>query len=486
MTGLKGRVVSGLRWQATAKLCSQLISWGVTIFVIRLLTPADYGLMAMTMVLIGLSTLVAEMGLGAALVRSPEVTLAQQRSVFGLTILVNAGLYLLLLALAPVSVAVFDEPRLLALTAVMGLQLPLAALCVVPESMARRELRFKALSLIELVQQTGAALTTLACAWAGWGVWALVAGHVASTAFKALALLLSMGTVRPSFVLRGQGQLAAFGGSLTTNRVIWYFTSQADIFIAGRLLGQQALGLYAVAVQLATMPMQKLMTVSNQVAFSAYAKLQSDPAALQAALLQSLTLMSAISVGLLWGLVGTAPTLIPLVLGAQWSGATLILQIVALIIPVRIAAAMLSTALIATGKVNADLKNTLTASAILVPAFLAGAALDGVRGLALAWAVGYPLFAANLLLRAARELQLPAAAVLRSLAVPLGAGVAMLLAIAAWRGVQPAWPAAPSLALEILVGAAAYLACLAVFARPILLQAAEFAGLRTATGSPRS
>jgi len=376
------------------------------------------------------------------------------------------------------SVALFSEPQLWALTAAMGLQLPLAALCVVPESMARRELRFKQLSVVEIVTQAGAALTTLGCAWAGLGVWALVAGHVASTSIKSAMLLLRFGSVAPRFSLRGQRELARFGGALTANRVIWYFSSQADMFIAAKLLGKEGLGVYAVAVHLATMPMQKLTAVSNQVAFSAYAKLQTDATRFRAALLESLTMMSALAVGLLWGLAGTAPTLIPLVLGSQWTAATLPLQIVAMVIPIRLSAAMLSTALIAAGHVGADLKNTLVSAAILIPAFLVGATLDGVRGLALGWALGYPVFALVLVWRACGKLPLTMASVLGSFAAPGAAGLVMLLALAAWHGFGPEAPAVLSLLAQMAIGAGSYLLGLFVLDRNILVRSAEFVGLR--------
>ena len=400
MTDLGGRVVSSLRWQAAAKFGSQVVSWGVTIVVMRLLTPEDYGLMAMTMVLVGLTALVAEMGLGAALVRSPEVTPTLKREVFGLALMVNVALYAALVALAPLSVSVFNEPRLWVLTLAMGLQLPLAALSVVPESMARRELRFKDLSLIELSTQLGAAATTLAGAWHGLGVWALVLGHVAGSMLKTLLLLARFGTVLPRFALQGQGRLMRFGGSLTANRIVWYLSSQADIFIAGKLLGQHLLGVYAVAVNLASMPMQKLMAVSNQVAFSALSSLQTDPDAFNRGLCRSLTLMSGLSIGLLWGLAAVAPELIPLVLGPQWAPSDPALQIISLVVPGRILTATVSTALIAAGHVGDGLEEHADCGVVLIPAFLVGAHLGGLHGLALAWIVGVPMYGVLLLRRA--------------------------------------------------------------------------------------
>ena len=468
MKDLQGRVLLGLRWQAAAKLGSQIISWSVTIFVMRLLGPADYGLMAMATVLVGFTGLIAEMGLGSALVQSEQIDAARQRQVFGLSLLVNSGLYLSLAIAAPLAVAAFNEPRLLLLILVMGLQLPLAALTVVPESMARRELNFKALGIIELVVQTTTVLTTLAAALLGLGVWALVVGQLAQSAIKSLLLLAHFGTVKPTFSLRQQKSLLVFGGSLTLNRMVWYFSSQADVFIAGRLLGSHLLGIYSVATHLANMPMQKIMSISNQVAFSAFARLQDQPAKMSAALLRSLRLISALSLSLLWGLAGVAPELVPAMLGDPWRPAIIPLQLIAAVVPIRIISALLSTALIAAGHVNDDLKNTLTGAVVLIPGFFIGAYLGGVNGLALAWAICFPIFSLLLMFRAASRFKLSVRTLLVQLLYPMMSGLVMLSAIIACRWLLTGAARPVLLFAEISAGAVCYLVTINWLDRPLL------------------
>lgn len=481
MQGLRRSVVTGLRWQAAAKVGSQLITWPITIIVMRLLAPEDYGLMAMTMVLVGLTTLVAEMGLGTAIVRATEPSRDLLRSVFGLALMVNLGLYGALLVLAPLSVSVFNEPRLWALTAAVGLQLPFAALAIVPESMARRELKFKTLSIIELSTQVVTAFATLLSAWSGLGVWSLVVGHVLASAFRTTLLMVQFEVVSPRLTLRGQRDLVAFGSSLTANRIVWYGWSQADIFIAGKILGQQALGVYAVAVNLANMPMQKLMAVSNQVTFSALAKLRHDTVAMGAALIQAMTLMLAIAVGLLWGMAGTAAELVPVLLGERWQGAIVPLQIIAAVVPLRVASGMISSALVVCGHVNDDLVNTIVAAVLLVPSFWIGATWGGLHGLAWAWAWAYPCFVIWLVVRSCGRLGVQRMAVLTCFRSPMLAGLCMLAAIQALR----AWSGITALpwllAAEIVVGALVYTAILWLIDRKLIDAALEFAGRRQTT-----
>ena len=486
MTALRSKVISSLRWQAAAKLGSQIISWSVTIYVMRLLSPADYGLMAMAMVLVGFTGLIAEMGMGSALVQSQQVDLGQQRSVFGLSLLVNGTLYLLLAASAPLAVAVFNEPRLLALTLVMGLQLPLAALTVVPESMARRELRFKALGIIELLTQSGTVLTTLIAAVMGMGVWALVAGQLAQTLIKCLLMLMYFGTVAPTFGLSGQRRLVMFGGALTVNRVIWFLYSQADVFVAGRLLGPQLLGIYSAAVNLANMPMQKIMAISNQVAFSALSKLQADPKALAEGVLSSLRLVATIAVGLLWGLAATAPVLIPLLLGDKWLQAVLPLQLVAITVPLRILGSTLSTATIAAGHVSMDLRNNIAGLLLLAPSFMLGAHLGGINGLALAWLAMFPVFFLVVVKRTSGALGLRMRTVLGQLGRPALAGASMVATVLGVEKLFDHLSQPLLLALIIAAGATAFVVSLAVIDRATLRDMLHFVrapSARPATGA---
>lgn len=480
MTGLKQRVISGLRWQVAAKVGSQLISWGVMIAVMRMLAPADYGLMAMVMVIVGLTALVSELGLGVALVRAPDATVTLQRHVSGIALMAAGVLYALLLALAPASAWAFDEPRLWLLTAIAGLQLPLTAVAVVPESMARRAMVFKPLSIIELCTQVGGALVTLGLAWSGVGVWALVAGHLASAGIKSTLLVARFGTVMPSFQLRQQRQLLGFGGSLTVNRVLWYFTTQADVFIAGRVLGAQLLGLYAVAVNLASLPMQKLMAVSNQVAFSAFAKLQGDRPALLDALQKSMAVLLAIATGVLWAMAGVASDLIPWLLGAKWTAAVPLLQLVALVVPLRIATSTTSTAIIASGMVGTDLRNTLVSAAIMVPSFALGAYHGGVVGLAMAWAIGYPVVALILFYRARQVLGFGFRRVLRAFSAPVIAGVLMLGVMFTTAALMPAAPVFVRLVAQCTVGAMTYLAVLLLMDRSLIEHGRSLLGLAPA------
>src|SRR5438309_7311792 len=140
---LRREVLSGLFWAGGMRLLGQVLTWAVTIVVIRLLSPNDYGLLAMATVFVSFLILMAEAGLGAALVQAPEVDDFMLRGIFGAVILVDCVLFLLLVAAAPAIAQFFAEDRLVSIIRVLALQFLLGIFAVIPSAQVTRRLDFK-------------------------------------------------------------------------------------------------------------------------------------------------------------------------------------------------------------------------------------------------------------------------------------------------------------------------------------------------------
>lgn len=171
---LRADTLSGLRWVAGAKLLGQVVTWGITIVVMRILSPEDYGVLAMATVLVAFLAMMAQFGVGAAAVQAADMDDGKLRQIFGLVILINSSLFLLLFLTAPLVGWFFEEPRLVAIIRVLGLQFVLMMFSVIPSSQLSRKLDFKGQSLVELSGAIASSLTALASALAGLGVWSLV------------------------------------------------------------------------------------------------------------------------------------------------------------------------------------------------------------------------------------------------------------------------------------------------------------------------
>ena len=159
----------------------------------------------------------------------------------------------------------------------MALQFLLMIFAVIPSAQLSRQLQFRTLSVTELSAAVAGSLTTLTLALAGAGVWALVVGGLLTTLWTSIALNVAAPFLKwPRLSLTGTRSLVFFGGKVTLSRLLWLTYSQADVVIVGRLLGKDELGVYSVALHLASLPAQRLNAIVNQVSFPAFARIQGD------------------------------------------------------------------------------------------------------------------------------------------------------------------------------------------------------------------
>lgn len=419
--------------------------------------------MAMVAVVIAFLSTFNEFGLGTALVQSKELDDEGIGAVYGAMLLVGAGLSALLALASPWIAQFFDEPRLQILIAVAGIQFLMNAATIVPESMMRRNMTFKPLSIADIVGILSGSLTTLALAIDGRGVWSLVIGNLTGAVIRGIILIaLNPRRVNPNLRLRGAATFLSFGGYITAARFVGYFTSQADILIGAKLLGKEALGLYTVSLQLASLPMDKTMSIVNQVAFSAIAKMQDRKSEMQIGLVKALRWLAYLALPAIYGLASVAPEFIPLVLGSNWTEAVLPLQLVALIIPVRMASALLATANGGMGRADVSFKNTLAGVVVYPICFFVGVQWGAV-GLAAAWTIGVPIVFFLNFQRTSEVIGLSARQLLRAVAYPLTAAITMTLVLMLIRlAIQVTQPTWGILSLLIFSGAVTY--CLTAIA----------------------
>lgn len=388
---LKNEVLRGLKWTAGAKFCSQMITWGITIFVMRLLAPGDYGLLAMSTVLLALLAMFAEAGLGPALVQKAEVSEQEFRQALGIVVLVNVGLFLLLMLLAPAVGKFYDEDRLIPVIRVLAVQFLLVPLSTIPEVSLQRRLEFKKRSIIDLGSAVTSSLATLMLALAGWGVWALVLGTLAGQIFRTVTLNLAAPLrVTPSFSVTGMRQLVAFGGNVTASRFMWFLYTQADSVIVGRVLGGNILGMYSVAMHLATLPVQRVSAILNQVAFPAFSRYQHDKEMIGQQLLKAFGIIGFFAFPILWGMSSVADDLVVVLLGPAWHDAILPLQILTIIMPFRTLVGFLPTITDAVGRPDVALHNVILGCVTMPAAFYVGTHW-GITGVAFAWVTVFPI-----------------------------------------------------------------------------------------------
>jgi O-antigen/teichoic acid export membrane protein len=387
---MRAQFLWGLKWMAGARLGSQVVTWAITLLVMRLLAPADYGLLAMASVFVGFLLMMAEAGLWPALVQKRDLDESELAQVFGIVIAINLGFALLINAGAPLVARFFHEERVIDILRALSLQFVLTALGVIPGAQLNRKLKFRSLSLVNLLAAVSSSILTLMLAYLHFGVWALVFGTLFSGLLKAAALnALSPVRVCPRLSLVGMKRLLYFGGFVTGSRLLWFFFTQADVLVVGRILGQELLGLYSVAMHLASLPVQRVNSILNQVTFPVIARFQQDRENVAKFVVRALCGLSLIAFPILWGISSIASEIVEVALGAPWHDAVLPLRLLALTMPLRMLVSFLPSATDALGHPELGFWNSFWAAVLMPPAFVLGSRW-GIAGVATAWVVVYP------------------------------------------------------------------------------------------------
>ena len=470
---IEKQAVTAIKWMSLAKAFCQLLSWAITLVVIRILSPADYGVVAIAAVLISFLSTIAELGLGAAIVQARHSTPEVVARVTGAVFVLHFVCVGILILFAPLAALLLHDDRLTLVIGVAALQLLPNALAVAPEALAYRKMRFRLLAGADFVSVFVGGLATLGLAVWGAGYWSLLAGTLVTAAFRTIVLVAGAGWVAPRIEFAAIGSQLRFGGALTGGRLAWQFTQQCDILIGSRFLSEQALGVYSVSTHLARMPMQKVMSVLNQVAFPVVARMQDDPERLTARLIEGLRLMSLVVVPAFLGLAAVAPEFVGLVLGQNWTEAAVPLKWACMAMPLQMCSNILSTAVTGIGRADIELRNMLVGVAIVPIALLVGVQY-GPAGLAAAWALGVPIVLLANYRRISRALGLSAHSLFLAIRAPLVAAVLMYGAIYALRSsldIQAAWVRLTVLAV---FGATCYAALLTLIERGVWMDLRRF------------
>jgi O-antigen/teichoic acid export membrane protein len=455
---LRAKVLSGFRWSASVRLLSQVVTWAITLVVIRLLTPADYGLLAMSTVFVAFVSMFSEFGLGAAVVQRREIDERLLRRVFGVVLAVHCSLTCLLALAAPLIAAFYAEPRVTPVIRVLSLQFVIAAFAVVPDALLQRRMEFRNRSLLDLSGAIAGSLLTLAMAYAGAGVWALVMGSLLVQAWRSIGLnFFSPFLSWPDFSISGLRSLLAFGGHVTAAGVLGMIFVQMDTIICAKMLGNQILGVYSVAVNLASLPIQKTAGLVNAVAFPAFSSMQHDVERVRTNVLLGTRILSFFAFPVAWGISSIAPEIVEVILGPRWTLATVPLQALSVIIPLRIIGVFVLTAVQGLGRPDILLRNTVWALTIGPPLLMAGAYFGQLVGLSLVWLVLSPLLFIPALTRCAAVMNLRARRIFGAMLPAAGAASIMYGAVSATRHVVPdTHGGALRMSVLILVGALTY------------------------------
>lgn len=317
---LKNNVVKGVAWNVAEKAGTMLFQFCVSVVLLNLLTPDDYGVIPLLGFFCAVASAIVEGGFSQALIRKREPAQSDFSSVFYFNAGMSLVLYLLLVALSWPLSRYYGVPELWEIAPVLFLIVPATALGIIQVTMLARRFDFKRLSQITVLSSFLSGVTAVGVAWAGGGVWSLVAQRVSVVAFRSMLLWLN-GTWRPGggFSFGAIRSMSGYSSQLLFTDIMNTALLNVPQMFIGKIYTQAQTGFFDQGQKLKELPTNSLMQAVQSVTFPALSELQNDPEKFTASVRKIVMVMTFIMFPVMAGMIGVAPDVFRALLKPQWA-----------------------------------------------------------------------------------------------------------------------------------------------------------------------
>lgn len=448
---LGARAASGAAVTMAGQLLKIMVQFGGIVLLARLLTPYDYGLMAMVTAIVGVAEILRDFGLSSAAIQARQVSREQRDNLFWINSGIGLALAALVFACSSWIAGFYREPALVAISQALAVTFLLNGMTTQYRAHLSRGLRFGQLALSDVGAQSAGLAAGVVAALAGLGYWALVWQQVVQALVNLVIAMLCARWLprgyRREAPMRG---FLSFGWNLMAAQLLGYASRNIGQVIIGNRIGAEALGLYNRAFQLLMMPLNQINAPATTVALPVLSQLQDQPQRFGAFLLRGQTVMVHAIVAAFAFACAQALPLIVLVLGEQWRPAVPMFQVLTAGGIFQAAAYAAYWVFLAKGLMRQQLVYSVVGRLLLIGCICIGAS-GGAMGVAVGYSIGLALLWPLSLAWIARVADAPAAALFRNGAcaiVGYGAcGGISFLASRTWGG--------DSLVRQLLVGSLA-------------------------------
>ena len=326
---LKNKTVKGVGWSFIDNLSSSGITFLVGLVLARLLTPSEYGIMAILTIFIAVSNSIVDSGFSNALIRKTDARRVDYNTVFLFNLLVSGFLYVVLFLAAPAISRFFKEPLLVEVMRVIGWVLVINALAIIPRTLFVKEVNFKTQTKISLIASISSGVIGIGMALAGLGVWSLVGQQLSRQLLNTLFLWIYC-TWRPiwEFSLQSFRELFGFGSKLLLSGLLDTVFKEIYSLVIGRCYTSAQLGQYTRASQFNQIFSSNLTTVIQRVSYPVLSSIQDESDRLREAYRKVIKSTMLITFACMLGLAAVAKPLIVILIGEKWMPAVGFLQII--------------------------------------------------------------------------------------------------------------------------------------------------------------
>jgi O-antigen/teichoic acid export membrane protein len=318
---LKNKTVLGIKWNFVNQFGVQFLTLLFSIFLARLLGPAEYGLIAMVTVFTGFSNIFVDFGFGNALIFKEKPTKLDWSSVFWFNLLSGIVVFLILILLSGTIANFYDEPILKEITIVLSLSFIFSSASITYIARLKKQLNFKSISIINLGSIILSGIIGLFMAFNNFGVWSLVGQRLSNVILKLIGYLL-MSKWLPYFKYSGSSikEIFSYSSYLFLSKLLSYSSRNLDNLLIGKVIDVASLGLYNRAYSFLMFPITAITRVINSVMFPYFSKIKNDKERIRQEFITTAKSVSIVVVPLMLNFNLGSNEIVLLVFGEQWAG----------------------------------------------------------------------------------------------------------------------------------------------------------------------
>ncbi|HVN43776.1 MAG TPA: oligosaccharide flippase family protein [Steroidobacteraceae bacterium] len=389
MTGGRpqNRIFVGSSWLIGVQAVERLIGLVSIAFLARLLTPRDFGVVAVAMTVVAAVELTSAFGFDWALVRHRDLSAEHLNSAWTLRVLMGLVSLAALALLGPVAADFYRLPALRWVLPVLGLSSFLGSLENIGTVFFRRDFTFHNEFLLRVTTKLSGFIVSISLAFAYRSYWALVAGTLALRA-SGTAMSYLLHPYRPGLSLARVRELFAFSSWILLGKIVDYCTEKFSNMYVGRVYGPHATGLLAVSSELSGVPVSGIAAPINRVAYSKYAEDVRANRSLKSSYLEIASIIWTIALPLCAGLIGVVAEAVRLVLGPRWEGADTVVTLFSVATAFGVMTANTHYVYWALGRSKAvAMLSALSALLVIPSTIICSSYYNNFRGAALAWVI---------------------------------------------------------------------------------------------------
>ena len=455
---LVSSVMVSLKWGVSLKIISQVLSWTVTIYVIRLLNPDDYTMMSLVDMSLSTLLVIGTLGTGPAIIKSQKIENVTIKSLLTVLVLINVFFLLSIFLLRHEIAIFFDYPDLDNVLMVASLSFLFNPYITISEALLARDMRFKEMEKIKFTSMILVLIANVVFATLGFGYWSLILGNIIGRLSKIFLYVLLRGELLSfSFQFGSIRSLVADSSYNFIAGVVWEINERVDRFFISKMMESRLLGVYSMSYSLTQKPVNLTGTFIQMIGLASFSKIKHDVQKVGHYIVRSTEVLAILMIPIFFGLASVAPDLVPLLLGDQWSDAVVVIQILAIVQIVNLLKLNIGSALFSMHYAKRKIYHSIVALFILIASWLLGLNFGFIEG-CFSYLTGYSLWFIWHVIDSKDRLGLNLANYWRSIVIPLAMSLAMFILVRAVDGMfSDEIHVLLQLIIEIVLGAISYL-----------------------------